>query len=33
VEFNPAADSTGVSAAVSAKIVKELAARMLVEGQ
>jgi arginase len=33
VEFNPAADSTGVTAAVSAKIVKELAARMLVEGQ
>jgi arginase len=33
VEFNPAADSTGVTAAVSAKIVKELASRMLVEGQ
>jgi arginase len=31
VEFNPAADPTGVTAAVSAKLVKELAARMLVE--
>ncbi|MEA2725050.1 MAG: arginase [Gemmatimonadales bacterium] len=31
VEFNPAADRTGVTAAVSAKLVKELAARMLVE--
>jgi len=31
VEFNPAADQTGVTAAVSAKLVKELAARMLVE--
>ena len=31
VEFNPAADPTGVTAAVSAKIVKELAARLLVE--
>jgi arginase len=31
VEFNPAADRTGVSAAVSAKVVKELAARMLLE--
>jgi arginase family enzyme len=30
VEFNPAADGTGLSAAVSAKLVKELAARMLV---
>ena len=31
VEFNPAADATGVTATVSAKLVKELAARMLVE--
>ncbi|MEO8088914.1 MAG: agmatinase [Gemmatimonadales bacterium] len=31
VEFNPAADRTGVTAAVSAKLVKELAARMLME--
>jgi arginase len=31
VEFNPVADRTGVTAAVSAKLVKELAARMLVE--
>lgn len=31
VEFNPAADRTGVTAAVSAKVVKELAARMLLE--
>ncbi len=31
VEFNPSADRTGVTAAVSAKLVKELAARMLVE--
>jgi agmatinase len=31
VEFNPAADPTGVTAAVSAKLVKELAGRMLVE--
>ncbi len=31
VEFNPAADRTGFTAAVSAKIVKELAGRMLVE--
>lgn len=31
VEFNPAADRTGVTAAVSAKLVKELAGRMLVE--
>ena len=29
VEFNPAADQTGVTAAVSAKLVKELAGRML----
>lgn len=29
VEFNPAADRSGVTAAVSAKVVKELAARML----
>lgn len=29
VEFNPAADRTGVTAAVSAKLVKELAAKML----
>lgn len=31
VEFNPAADPTGVTAAVSAKVVKELAGRMLLE--
>jgi arginase family enzyme len=31
VEFNPAADRSGVTAAVSAKLVKELAARMLGE--
>ena len=31
VEFNPVADATGLTAAVSAKLVKELAARMLVE--
>jgi agmatinase len=31
VEFNPVADPTGLTAAVSAKLVKELAARMLVE--
>lgn len=31
VEFNPGLDRTGVTAAVSAKLVKELAARMLVE--
>ncbi len=31
VEFNPAADPTGLTASVSAKLVKELAARMLVE--
>ncbi len=31
VEFNPAADQTGVTAAVSGKLVKELAARMLME--
>ncbi len=30
VEFNPALDRTGVTAAVSVKLVKELAARMLV---
>ncbi len=29
VEFNPAADQSGVTAAVSAKLVRELAARML----
>ena len=33
VEFNPAQDPTGVTAAVSAKLVKELAGRMLVETQ
>lgn len=33
VEFNPAADLSGVTAAVSAKIVKELAGRMLVEAR
>jgi arginase len=31
VEFNPAVDRTGVTAAVSAKLVKELAGRMLAE--
>jgi len=31
VEFNPAVDRTGVTAAVSAKLVKELAGRMLLE--
>lgn len=31
VEFNPSADRTGVTAAVSAKLVKELAGRMLLE--
>jgi arginase len=31
VEFNPVADPTGLTASVSAKLVKELAARMLVE--
>ena len=31
VEFNPAVDQSGVSAAVSAKLVRELAARMLLE--
>jgi arginase family enzyme len=31
VEFNPAADRSGITAAVSGKLVKELAARMLVE--
>jgi arginase len=31
VEFNPAADPSGVTAAVSAKLVRELAARMLLE--
>ena len=33
VEFNPAADHSGVTAAVSAKLVRELAARMLLETQ
>jgi arginase len=33
VEFNPAADGSGVTAAVSAKLVKELAARMLMESR
>lgn len=33
VEFNPAADRTGVTAAVSAKLVKELAGGMLVEAR
>lgn len=33
VEFNPAEDPTGVTAAVSAKLVKELAGRMLRETQ
>lgn len=31
VEFNPVADATGLTASVSAKLVKELAGRMLVE--
>jgi arginase len=31
VEFNPAADPSGVTAAVSAKLVKELAGRLLME--
>jgi arginase len=31
VEFNPLADATGLTASVSAKLVKELAARMFVE--
>jgi agmatinase len=31
VEFNPIADPTGLTASVSAKLVKELAGRMLVE--
>ena len=31
VEFNPVADATGLTASVSAKLVKELAARMLLE--
>jgi len=31
VEFNPVADVTGLTASVSAKLVKELAARMLAE--
>jgi arginase len=31
VEFNPSADQSGVTAAVSAKLVRELAARMLLE--
>jgi agmatinase len=31
VEFNPAADGTGLTASVSAKLVKELAGRMLGE--
>jgi arginase len=30
VEFNPGADATGLTASVSAKLVKELAARMLM---
>ena len=33
VEFNPAVDRTGVTAAVSAKLVKELAGRMLLEAR
>jgi arginase len=33
VEFNPDADPTGVTASVSAKVVKELAARMLGESR
>jgi arginase len=33
VEFNPGADQSGVTAAVSAKLVRELAARMLVEAR
>ena len=31
VEFNPLNDSTGLTAAVAAKLVKEIAARMLME--
>jgi agmatinase len=31
VEFNPLADTTGLTASVSAKLVKELAGRMLME--
>jgi hypothetical protein len=30
-EFNPVADATGLTASASAKLVKELAGRMLVE--
>ena len=33
VEFNPSADPSGVTAPVSAKVVKELAARMLEESR
>jgi arginase len=33
VEFNPSADPSGVTASVSAKVVKELAARMLEESR
>jgi arginase len=33
VEFNPAADRSGVTAGVSAKLVKELAGRMLLEAR
>jgi len=31
VEFNPANDPSGVTAAVCAKLVKEIAGRMLLE--
>jgi len=33
VEFNPAVDRTGITAAVSARLVKELAGRMLLEAR
>jgi hypothetical protein len=33
VEFNPVADRTSVTGAVSAKLVKELAARILLENR
>jgi len=31
VEFNPVADPTGLTATVAAKLVKEIAAKMLTE--
>ena len=33
VEFNPSADSSGITAAVCAKLVKELAGRLLHDAQ